>query len=105
MKNQLSLFRYLFVLLTSSFLFFSTFAQDGSNDGTFNPSDAGYGRGDGPNGSVNIVVLQPDGKALVGGTFNSYNGALPARLVRIKSDGTLDSTFNLTGTGANNSVL
>lgn len=42
-------------------------AQPGSIDATFNP-------GTGANNSVWAMVLQPDGKILIGGDFTSYNG-------------------------------
>ena len=46
------------------------------------------------------------GKVLVGGVFTSYNGstALAAGVLRLNADGTLDTTFNPSGSGANGSV-
>jgi uncharacterized delta-60 repeat protein len=46
------------------------------------------------NDTIRSLVVQPDGKILVGGDFNSYAGA-PGRhkLVRLNADGTLDTTF------------
>lgn len=43
---------------------------------------------------VEIVVPTPDGKILVGGWFNSYNGVSISRLVRLNADGSFDPTFN-----------
>ena len=44
--------------------------------------------------SVNTITIQPDGKILVGGAFTNYN-FIPgrSRLIRLNSDGTLDTTF------------
>ena len=50
------------------------------------------------------IVIQPDGKILVGGIFTSYNGTTQNYISRLNSDGTLDVGFTI-GTGFNNSVL
>jgi len=50
--------------------------------------------GTGPDGIVHAIVLQPDGKILIGGEFTHFNGNLRSRLVRLNTDGTLDPTFN-----------
>ena len=56
------------------------------------------------NGSIFIVVVQPDGKILLGGTFTalSPNGG-PAvtrnHIARLNPDGTLDTAFNPNATG------
>jgi uncharacterized delta-60 repeat protein len=51
-----------------------------------------------PNGQVHALALQPDGKILMGGTFNQINGAgggaLRQRLARLHPDGSTDATFN-----------
>ncbi len=60
---------------------------DGSLDTTFNP-------GTGANSSVRSVVVQSDGKALIGGDFNSVNGTNRSRIARLNSDGSLDTSFN-----------
>ena len=58
------------------------------------------------NGLVKVVVVQPDGKILLGGDFTTLapNGGLLVtrnRIARLNPDGTLDATFN---PNANNSV-
>ena len=63
---------------------------DGSVDGTFNA-------GVGPNGSSYTLALQTDGKILVGGTFNSYNGAAAQFVARLQASGTLDPSFSSAG--------
>jgi uncharacterized delta-60 repeat protein len=48
------------------------------------------------------VVLQNDGKILISGYFYSFNGTSTAGLVRLNSDGTLDTGFAANiGTGGN----
>ncbi len=47
---------------------------------------------------INSIVVQSDGKILVGGSFQSYNGTLAKRIVRLNSDGSIDTTF-VTGAG------
>ncbi len=68
------------------------FLSDGKLDPSFDP---GTGAAD---GEVFAVVLQPDGKVLVGGSFSSFNGAARPGLVRLRTDGIVDSAFQpLTG--------
>ena len=52
-----------------------------------------------PSVLVNKVVVQPDGKILVGGGFTNYAGSGKNNLVRLNSDGTVDATFNPGGSG------
>lgn len=52
-----------------------------------------------PSTVVNKVVVQPDGKVLVGGSFSNYAGSGRQNLVRLLSDGTLDPDWNPGGTG------
>jgi uncharacterized delta-60 repeat protein len=64
---------------------------DGSIDGTFNV-------GTGFNATVWAITLQSDGKILVGGDFTSYNGTSRDRIVRLNTNGTIDTTFVNPGT-------
>jgi uncharacterized delta-60 repeat protein len=50
-------------------------------------------------GPIRVVVVQPDGKILIGGTFTtlSPNGGVPVarnNIARLNPDGTLDTAFN-----------
>jgi uncharacterized delta-60 repeat protein len=47
---------------------------------------------------VKTIFLQPDGKILAGGAFNSYNGSAQNCIVRLNPSGSIDNSFN-TGTG------
>ena len=68
---------------------------DGSLDTSFN-----LGTGvDSPSGFVRSVVVQADGKLLVGGTFSSFNGQSVGNLVRLNANGSVDNGFAI-GTGA-----
>ena len=67
--------------------------SDGSVDPTFN-LDSFIGTG--PNGSVGSIVVQPDGKILVGGGFTSLDGDRTVDSSGLDgsiSDGSLDTTF------------
>jgi uncharacterized delta-60 repeat protein len=77
--------------------------SSGSLDLTFSPGDLGFRIGDGPNSFVYRTELQTDGKIIIAGSFNSYNGTARNYIARLNSDGSLDSTFNI-GTGANNII-
>ncbi len=55
------------------FLLWSGLASAQSIDPTFNPTDVGFGFGDGDNGTVRSVAVQADGKVTVPGAGgNSY---------------------------------
>ncbi|WP_395074690.1 T9SS type A sorting domain-containing protein [Flavobacterium sp.] len=69
---------------------------DGSLDSSFNV-------GTGPNSSIRAIVIQADGKVIIGGEFTSFNGIGVNRIARLNTDGILDTTFNV-GTGLNNIV-
>ncbi len=68
---------------------------DGSLDATFDPNVGG-----GFTPEVNAVLVQPDGRVLVGGGFTTVqpNGAATAttrnRIARFHADGSLDTGFN-----------
>jgi uncharacterized delta-60 repeat protein len=69
----------------------------GSIDTTFNAGNGGL------NSTPTFVTTQPsDGKILVGGNFTNYSGSTANRLVRINTNGTIDTSF-VTGTGFNDS--
>jgi uncharacterized delta-60 repeat protein len=70
---------------------------DGSIDTSFNT-------GAGPNSSVTSIVVQSDGKIIVGGGFTSFDSTSRNFIVRLNSDGSIDPTFNI-GTGFDDGVL
>jgi uncharacterized delta-60 repeat protein len=70
--------------------------SDGSLDTTFTV-------GTGFDAQVHTIVIQSDGKILVGGAFATYAGTATAKLARLNANGTLDTTFTV-GTGFNNDV-
>jgi uncharacterized delta-60 repeat protein len=82
---------------------FATYAQPGSIDPTFNPTDIGFGNGPGANSQVTTTSIQSNGKIIIGGGFSTYNGTPRNRIARLNADGTLDGTFN-PGTGADGNV-
>jgi uncharacterized delta-60 repeat protein len=61
----------------------------------------GFSVGTGPGaGTIRGVLVQPDGKILVGGSFTAFNGVAAAGLVRLNADGSLDLAFTTAlGTG------
>ena len=61
--------------------------EDGSLDFSFNP-----GAGDFPPG-VQTLVVQPDGKILVGGRFTILGGQPRESLGRLNADGSIDNSF------------
>ena len=60
--------------------------------------DPNFNIGTNPDGTPNLLVLQPDGKVLVGGDFTTFNGITSNKLIRLNSNGSVDTTFSV-GTG------
>jgi uncharacterized delta-60 repeat protein len=75
-------------------------AQPGTLDVSFNPGDSGNGNGDGANNSIKSSIIQNDGKIIITGNFTSYNGVLINRIARLNTDGSLDTSFNINGSGS-----
>jgi len=68
---------------------------NGSVDLSFDP-------GIGPSGDVNAIVIQPDGRIVIGGTFIGYNGFARGGIARVLGTGALDPSFDSgVGTGGN----
>jgi len=72
--------------------FIARLNADGSLDTTFDP-------GTGLNSVVLALALQSDGKIIIGGSFENYNGVARNHIARVNSNGSLDTTFD-PGTGA-----
>ena len=70
--------------------------QPGGVDPRFNP-------GSSADAEVRAIVVQPDGRSLIGGSFNTYRGLARSGIARVNIDGTLDSSFD-PGTGTDQSV-
>ena len=64
--------------------------QDGSVDASFDP-------GAGPDSTVRALVLQPDGKIIIGGGFLNYDGIARNRTARLNTNGSLDPSFDHDG--------
>ena len=67
---------------------------DGSLDTGFDPVA-------GADGAVEAITLQPDGRILIGGVFNEYDGTTRNGIARLNADGSLDTSFD-PGTGVAN---
>jgi len=66
-------------------------------DGTL---DTSFNIGTGCDNTVTDIGVQSDGKIIAIGTFATYSGSTSNRIVRINTDGTRDTSFNV-GTGFN----
>lgn len=62
--------------------------SDGTRDTTFTANV-----GTAANNVVYSTTVQSDGKIIVGGEFTSWNGTTVGRIVRLGTDGVLDTTF------------
>jgi uncharacterized delta-60 repeat protein len=65
--------------------------------------DTSFVIGTGFNNEVSALELQSDGKILVGGYFTSYSGVSRNNIIRLNSDGSIDTSFVI-GTGFNSTV-
>ncbi len=65
---------------------------NGSIDAGFDPGTGAALTGQ-PGGGVLTIVLQTDGKILVGGEFTSFNGTACNGMVRLNTDGSVDPLF------------
>src|SRR5438094_488108 len=63
---------------------------DGTLDSGFRPVIAGMGI---PETTVSSIVVQPDGKIVIGGAFAFVNGQPRTNIARLNLDGTLDMSF------------
>lgn len=62
---------------------------DGSADPTFNPGTGA------DNGVIFCLLLQTDGKIVVGGNFTHFNGQDHSACVRLNSNGSVDEIFDI----------
>lgn len=76
--------------------------SDGTLDSTFNPG-TGFTNVLGTS-TVNSIAIQNDGKIIVSGFFDEYNGTPINSIARLNIDGTLDPTFN-SGLGLGAAVI
>jgi uncharacterized delta-60 repeat protein len=83
------------ILTTDAALF--RLHTDGSRDCSFNPLG-------GAQGPVYTMILQPDGKILIGGNMPCYNDETNSGIARLHPDGNPDEGFN-SGSGANARVV
>lgn len=73
----------------------------GSRDDSFNV-------GTGANGHVKLITIEPSGKIVLNGYFNSFNGTPCGYMVRLindgVNDGAVDPDFNAGGSGADDRI-
>ena len=74
-----------------------SFSQSGDLDTSFGVNGKVV-TGFGPNDSrANAIVIQPDGKMIVGGSCQTFDGSIHFALARYNANGTLDTTFGANG--------
>ncbi|MDQ3798771.1 MAG: FG-GAP-like repeat-containing protein, partial [Acidobacteriota bacterium] len=78
--------------------------QNGSIDSSFTPQRFTFP----PSyiyASVNALALQADGKILVGGGFQNYGNSGRNHLVRLNTDGSVDTAYTATSTGISKMLI
>jgi uncharacterized delta-60 repeat protein len=79
--------------------------SSGTVDATFNNVGTGISASPTYSGEVQSIAIQNDGKYVIGGYFDRYNGTTPAHgLARLNNNGSFDNSFTQTGTGLNQMV-
>ncbi len=76
--------------------YFARLNEDGS-------LDAGFNAGSGADNIVSYLLLQPDGKVVLAGDFETINEVSSRHIARLNADGTLDNTF-VPGSGADGKI-
>lgn len=71
---------------------------DGTTDATFNP-----GSGFSASPTINDIATQADGKHILVGSFSTYNGTSRPNIVRINTNGSIDTSFT-PGNGADGTI-
>jgi uncharacterized delta-60 repeat protein len=71
----------------SGFVRFFRLSSEGALDASFDPNVTLFGK-------VYAMVRQTDGKIIIAGDFTQFSGLARPSLVRVNSDGTLDTSFN-----------
>ena len=56
-------------------------------------ANSAFAEGQGVLGQVNAIVIQPDGKVVIGGSFTAVNGTPRWNIARLNADGTVDEGF------------
>jgi uncharacterized delta-60 repeat protein len=74
---------------------------NGTLDGSF---DCGSSFNQQYPNTISAFLLQPDGKLILAGYFTSFNGTQCNNIVRLNSDGSVDTGF-ITGTGFNSAIF
>ena len=92
------------IYVGGSFGSYSGSTQNGlvrlNTDGT---KDTAFNVGTGFNGIVESLIIDISGSLIVGGSFTTYSGSGQNGLIKLNTDGTKDTTFDI-GTGFNSSV-
>lgn len=90
------------ILIAGDFSFYNGISRGRvarlNSDGTL---DQTFDSGVGSNNFLNSVVLQSDGKVLIGGYTSTYNNIARRTIARLNSNGSLDTNFNAIGSGGN----
>lgn len=58
-------------------------------------ADSGFNTGLGANAIIETLFIQPDGKILVGGRFDTFNGFTSPGIIRLNQDGSIDTSFTV----------
>ena len=93
------------IIIVGAFQFYRTLSYNRivriNTDGTI---DTTFVVGTGFNSEAIKILLQPDGKIIVAGGFTTYQGVSANRIIRLNSDGSRDTSFDI-GIGFSSFIL
>ncbi|MCC6702921.1 MAG: hypothetical protein IT221_15420, partial [Fluviicola sp.] len=84
------------VIIPFLLLSFFVVSQAGNTDFSFSSNIVDrFGNSDGiSNNQGALMLLLPDGKIILAGSFSKYNGKNCSKIIRLNSDGSIDNSFN-----------
>ena len=80
-------------IMRDALLFLTALAASASAQ-TAGLLDQSFDPGIGPDGTIQALATQSDGRILVAGLFSKWNGQPHRGLVRLNADGSLDASFS-----------
>ncbi|HVI48117.1 MAG TPA: IPT/TIG domain-containing protein [Chitinophaga sp.] len=84
------------IIITGNFTRYN--GQDARRIARLNPDgslDMSFNTGAGADQPIYSITRQPDGKYIIVGAFNNYNGQTAPHVARLNEDGTLDPSFRM----------
>jgi len=90
-KNRFTIFWFIRSLALTALVLCTAIQMHAQVDGEL---DLSFDPGTGANSTVKAVAIQQDGKIIIGGQFNEYDGVPRRGIARLNTNGSLDESFS-----------